>query len=283
MKILAIGDFHGKFPVKLRRLAKEVDLVVSVGDYPDWGFRKIFFKHCYNTGMQLWDIIGKKKYKDGTLRDWKNGESILKNLNSLGIPVITTIGNYDDQKLHDAFDVKKGGDSASWLWDEDNSFAKIINKFPKIKRIDYKSVRIGGLVFIGGLGHSFPGKVKSKSYKRHRAKMEKLFKRYSKENREGRVVFLVHNMPYDCKLDKIRDKNAPMIAQGRHYGSKLIRRIIDKFQPVLCVGGHFHENQGKVKIGKTLVVNSGATYEGKCAIIDFNEGKGKVKSVRFVK
>ena len=44
-----------------------------------------------------------------------------------------------------------------------------------------------------------------------------------------------------------------------------------------------HENQGKVKIGKTLVVNGGAAADGECAIIDFDEGKGRVKSVKFVK
>lgn len=33
MRILVIGDFHGKFPKKLKKEAKKVDLVVSVGDY----------------------------------------------------------------------------------------------------------------------------------------------------------------------------------------------------------------------------------------------------------
>ena len=37
MKILVIGDFHGKFPKKLQdRIRKErVDLIVSLGDHPD--------------------------------------------------------------------------------------------------------------------------------------------------------------------------------------------------------------------------------------------------------
>ena len=62
---------------------------------------------------------------------------------------------------------------------------------------------------------------------------------------------------------------------------------------ILAIGGHFHENQGKCKIGKTLVVNPGAAGEGKCVIIDFDEKKGavngipssraRIKSVKFVK
>ena len=44
MKILAIGDFHGKFPAKLQKLAKSVDLVISIGDYKPWRLKKIFLK-----------------------------------------------------------------------------------------------------------------------------------------------------------------------------------------------------------------------------------------------
>jgi predicted phosphodiesterase len=33
MKILAIGDFHGKFPAKLKKEARKVDLILSTGDY----------------------------------------------------------------------------------------------------------------------------------------------------------------------------------------------------------------------------------------------------------
>ena len=44
MKILAIGDFHGKFPMKLKKLAKSADLIVSVGDYPAWSLKKEFFE-----------------------------------------------------------------------------------------------------------------------------------------------------------------------------------------------------------------------------------------------
>ena len=44
-----------------------------------------------------------------------------------------------------------------------------------------------------------------------------------------------------------------------------------------------HENQGRCKIGKTLVINPGAAQNGKAAIIDFDEKKGEVKRVRFIK
>lgn len=43
MKILAIGDFHGKFPEKLKKkIGKEKpDLIVSIGDYIPFYYRKL--------------------------------------------------------------------------------------------------------------------------------------------------------------------------------------------------------------------------------------------------
>ena len=66
---------------------------------------------------------------------------------------------------------------------------------------------------------------------------------------------------------------------NRHFGSKLARRIINLYQPILSFGGHIHESCGKDKIGRTTLINPGAAHEGKGAIIDIDEGK--IKSVRF--
>jgi len=277
MRILVIGDFHGKFPMKLQTLIKDVDLVVSVGDYCSFSDRDLWFKHCYGTDKELLEVVGKKGVKAGVMKDVRAGESILKRLDKIGIPVITVIGNVDYTRTHDTFDEEQASFQRTWKWENQDFFSKIIKKYKNIHRFDYDGLQFGGVNFIGAYGHTFPGKIKSKAYKKHRAILEKLFK--GKKD----VIFVSHNMPYDCRLDKIRDKNAPAIARGKHYGSKLIRRIIDKYQPVLAIGGHMHENQGKCKIGKTLVVNPGAAVDGKCAIIDFDEKKGKVKSVKFVK
>jgi len=281
MKILAIGDFHGKFPIKLQKLARQVDLVISVGDYKPWRLKKIFFEKSFKTGVELWEVVGKKKYKESHSADLKDSEKILKKLNSLDIPVVTTVGNYDTPELNDTFD-RKGRWRNGWKWAAQDFFSPLLKKYSHIKRIDYRAIKIGELVVIGGFGHSFMGRVKSKAYRKSRKKLDKLFKKYAKDNREGRVIFLFHNMPYDCKLDKIRDPEADPLVFGKHYGNKLIRRIIDKYQPAICVGGHMHENQGKCKIGKTLVVNPGAAVDEKCAIIDFDSDKGRIKSVRFI-
>ena len=61
----------------------------------------------------------------------------------------------------------------------------------------------------------------------------------------------------------------------------MFRSIINKFQPILCFGGHFHENQGKANMKKTIIVNAGPTGKGKAAIIDIE--KGKVKNIKFLR
>jgi len=43
--------------------------------------------------------------------------------------------------------------------------------------------------------------------------------------------------------------------KGRHYGSKLARRIINTYKPPLHFGGHVHEALGKDKVGKTILIN----------------------------
>jgi len=49
MRILVVGDFHGKFPKKLQNQIKKekADLIVSLGDFSSWSLMKLFFKHGY--------------------------------------------------------------------------------------------------------------------------------------------------------------------------------------------------------------------------------------------
>jgi len=269
MRILAIGDFHGKSPHINKIIKKEkIDLVLSTGDFFPFSYRKIWFKYSYRTGISLSEIIGKNKLKELILKDLNSGEKVLKELNNLNIPVLTTFGNADYSIISDSSDFKK----SEWKWENQDFFSKIIEKYPKIKRIDYSYQIVDDYIFIGSSGSSFPGHVKSKNYKKYKAKLEKIFEKFKKK----KIIFLFHNMPYKTKLDKIKDKNAEKIVYNKHYGSKMIKRIIEKYHPVLGIGGHFHENQGKDKIKKTIIVNTGSAADNKYAVIDLNK-KIKIK------
>lgn len=270
MKILAIGDFHGKFPEKLQKLADKVDLVVSVGDFCPFSLRKEFFKYSYRKNIEVWEVIGKNKMKKETKKDLKAGEKILQQLNKLKTKVITVTGNLDYGKWPDAYDYKP-----KWKWPKQDFFTPIVKKYKNIKCFDYSFVKFNNLIFIGMARSTFPGYVKSKNYKKQRKVLENLFKRFKKE----KIIFVTHNVPYKTKLDKIKSKEISKKQKRKHYGSKLVKRIIEKYQPVLNICGHMHENQGKDKIKKTLIVNAGAAQDGKAAMIDIDK---KIK-VKFIK
>jgi len=283
MRILVIGDFHGKFPDKISKAIKKnkPDLIISLGDYLPFHYRKLWFKHCYAKEVQLWEIIGKQKYKKLILKDINLGEKTAKKLNNFGIPVLTVLGNIDHPYADDIKDEKKPTGKKYWAWEykREAQFNTKLKKFKNIKRIDYLYSKFGDLIFIGARGHSFPGRVKSKAYRKHKLILEKLFKKFGKENRNRKVIFVSHNVPYKTRLDIIRSKKAHHLVRRQHYGSKLVRRIVKEFQPVLAIGGHVHESFGMQKIGKTLVVNPGAVYNGKYAIVDYLDGKVKVRFI----
>ncbi|MEK6835241.1 MAG: metallophosphoesterase [Nanoarchaeota archaeon] len=69
------------------------------------------------------------------------------------------------------------------------------------------------------------------------------------KNRLNNWVFITHAPPFNTNLDLVYD---------HHVGSKSIRKIIEKFDPLLNICGHLHENfYIKDKINKTEIINPG--------------------------
>jgi Icc-related predicted phosphoesterase len=80
-----------------------------------------------------------------------------------------------------------------------------------------------------------------------------------------RAVFMIHVPPHDSGLDTapILDQNLrPTISAGDvlrgPVGSHAVRRIIERFEPLLGVHGHIHESGGERRIGQTLCINPGS-------------------------
>lgn len=277
MKILAIGDFHGTFPHKFKKIIQreKIDLVVSNGDFFPFHYRKLWFKHCYRTDKELWEVIGKPALKKLLMKDLRDGEKAIAALNKVVVPVYTVVGNLDYIDYTDAYDQKSKPKKKRWGWYEQDFFQPIITKYKNIHRFDYQSFIFGEYVFIGGYGQTFPGRVQSKNYKKYRKKLDVMFKRF----RGKKVVFVTHNVPYNTKLDKI-GMHAHKAVRGKHYGSKMVRRVIDHWQPLVHIGGHIHEGRGHQRLGKTLCVNPGAAHEGHAAIIELKSTKANVKFIK---
>ena len=77
-----------------------------------------------------------------------------------------------------------------------------------------------------------------------------------------RLVLVVHNPPYDTRLDIVRT--------GAHVGSRSVRAFIEEKQPLLVITGHIHESRGIDKIGRTTMVNPGPLKWGYYAVIELN-------------
>jgi uncharacterized protein len=100
-----------------------------------------------------------------------------------------------------------------------------------------------------------------------------------------RAIFNFHAPPYGSNLDSAPQIGADMkyVAGGQALipvGSKAVRDSISTYGPVLSLHGHIHEGRGAVKIGRTLAVNPGSSYEDgvlQAAIVDIDTKKGEVK------
>jgi uncharacterized protein len=102
-----------------------------------------------------------------------------------------------------------------------------------------------------------------------------------------RTIFSLHCPPFKSGLDDAPQLTDDMSLKnaGRAtvpVGSTAVRAAIEEHQPCLGLHGHIHEARGTTRIGRTLCINPGSSYEqGQLlgAVVDL-DGKKKVK--RFI-
>uniref|UniRef100_A0A7J3SNJ0 Metallophosphoesterase n=1 Tax=Fervidicoccus fontis TaxID=683846 RepID=A0A7J3SNJ0_9CREN len=93
-------------------------------------------------------------------------------------------------------------------------------------------------------------------------------KMVSQVTRMENCIFNLHCPPFNTNIDlapKLDDSLKPILGPGGtpltvHVGSKAIRNIIEKYQPLLGLHGHIHESKGLDRIGRTICVNPGSEY-----------------------
>jgi Icc-related predicted phosphoesterase len=106
----------------------------------------------------------------------------------------------------------------------------------------------------------------------------------------SRCIFNFHAPPYDSTLDIAPELDANlksvMVGGQPHMisvGSKAVREMIEKYQPIAGLHGHIHECRGAVKLGRTLCINPGSEYsEGILRGVLVNVANGKLLSHQFV-
>ena len=99
-----------------------------------------------------------------------------------------------------------------------------------------------------------------------------------------RTIYNFHCPPYGSSLDDAPELTEDLRPKhgGRSIvpvGSTAVREAIEEGQPALALHGHIHEAKGNTRIGRTLCINPGSSYEqGQLlgAAVDL-DGKTKVK------
>jgi Icc-related predicted phosphoesterase len=102
-----------------------------------------------------------------------------------------------------------------------------------------------------------------------------------------RTIFSFHCPPYSSGLDDAPELTADMRLKDagratKPVGSTAVRKVIEERQPALSLHGHIHEARGNTRIGRTLCINPGSSYEQGQLLGAFIELDGKKKVKRFM-
>jgi Icc-related predicted phosphoesterase len=303
MKILVIGDLHGRKP-KIH--FKEFDCIIQVGDVCDDRKLSPYWKLWFHLLKELGEDapsaeelilsdVGEKGYKKLEKDSLFEGRKIIEYLNSFGKPVFFVPGNWD-QSFGET-NVQNPEISnylyyKSWFerffGKETNS--KLIKGLKNIFDCQIKNNYFNKINFIGyGLSNNQEKIINKPKRSLNKLEIKKLNKIYFKifnklsniyqsRNKKFPTIFISHNIPYNTKLDIIKDKKS--YAYNKHLGSYIAKEFCEKYQPLICIGGHVHEGKGKDKIGKTTVINPGFGEKAQ-VLIDIDENKGKIRSIKF--
>jgi Icc-related predicted phosphoesterase len=97
-----------------------------------------------------------------------------------------------------------------------------------------------------------------------------------------RTIFSLHCPPHGSGLDDAPELTEDMrLKHAGHApvpcGSTAVREAIERHQPTLSLHGHIHEARGSARIGKTLCINPGSSYEQGELLVELDGGK-KIKN-----
>lgn len=149
--------------------------------------------------------------------------------------------------------------------------------YPVDRVVDLRGVEMISCPYANPTPWNTPRELKESDLEKY------LEKQISKLKDPSRSVFNIHPPPYNTHLDlapKLGKDLKPVTIGGsvqyEHVGSKAVRKVIEKYQPIIGLHGHIHESGGADKIGRTVVINPGSEYsEGvlKGYIVEIEDGK----------
>ena len=303
MRILILGDLHGRKP---RIHFKDFDAIIQVGDvcgnrfmakhYRGWfKYLKEHEKIDFSDYLRM-KGISKRDEKEANKKSLASGRKVMEYLNSFWKPVFFVPGNWDQS--YGKTDVDEEEENPyrriKYIYDiylAEKTNPQLTRGLKNIKDCQYQIHTFGEINILGYGLSSTPENPKlwwkkKKLTAKQRGKLLNQYKKihrllsakYQKRNKNLATIFLTHNVPYNTKLDKIMDKNS--IQYKEHSGSTVAREFCERYQPLLCVGGHMHEHFGKDKIRKTVAINAGFGRDANVLLVI---EKGELKKITFNK
>jgi Icc-related predicted phosphoesterase len=264
MKFLIVGDLHGKKPeIKL----KNFDAVILPGDFCSDEGKDLILKVAVDPKKgrrkrEWFDIIGMDKAEEMIERQLKTGREVLESLNSLGKKIYVIPGNWDYAGIPNSM--------SDWDLEREDHYHTLLKGLTNLVDCHQKAIDIGDYIIIGHGMYGYPElpqhdvikknhtkewfQKEKKEYEEILGKIDKLFQKAQKKGKP--VILLSHNVPFNTKLDIIKNKKSGE-RYGLHFGSVVARKMIERWQPLVCIGAHMHESYGKDYLGRTLLINAG--------------------------
>jgi len=226
-------------------------------------------------------IIGEDEYYR-----LKSDESLVKKLfNEIMSEVMREWIRIAEEKLKDINAecyIMPGNDDSRVIDDILNESKRIINPDERVLEIK------GGFEMLS-LGASNPTPWRTPREYTEEEIENKLMSLLSHIKNLETAIFNIHVPPYGTLIDMapLLDDNFRVVTKGGrivfvHVGSKAVRYVIEKSQPLVSLHGHIHESKGVDKIGRTFCFNPGSEYsEGFLRGIIINLEERRVKNYLF--
>lgn len=272
MKILAIGDPHGKLPKNLDFVTKKnkIDLILCVGDAGKADLaRKRFFENIERKKKGLPELEYNNDFQKKVWMEIYNSSLYVWKYLSKLAPTYSVLGNVGTNMIYD-WKVKKEERKYGLKLPSMRSGMNKIKDFHFVRNVvrNVDGMRIGFLEYFTDTCWVKEFKPADYSKKLKNAKKETEKARRILKN-FGKIDILVCHQPPYGYLDKVNNSAAPKDWKGKHAGSKVILDYVKKYQPKVVLCGHIHEAKGEAKIGKTKVYNLG--WHGNYKVIDLNK------------
>ena len=231
--------FMGKtHTIESKDLEKAFKDVRGIGYYP-YQTTESEYEEMRKNSTKVDDVF--HKVMEATLKNWLD---LIRQKVPNETQVIVCPGNDDRTLVDDAI----------------NNHKDVINAEGKVINID----EMHEMVSTGWVNPS-PWKT---AREEEDDKLEVRLEKYISQLKDtSSAIFNFHAPPFESKLDEapLLDKDLNPILQGGRVvmvpvGSKAVRKLIEKYKPLLGLHGHIHESSGSIKIGKTHCVNPGSEY-----------------------